>query len=161
MNRTCSRPRALGASAALLAAGLACVLAPSAVTAQKSQGGGAVLTVSGQGALFQLTSGSGEAPPSIGTVDSEGNTLPDGTYTWQLEILPDARTARKLRIAASKNGGIAPEPLEPETGVFTILNGSIVTENTSASPLVSSQSAAQAAGGQSARPELAGLDNGR
>ena len=85
----------------------------------------AILTVSGGDAVMTRIFTDGESP-AIDRFDAEGNYLADGTYSWELELIPDVRTARALRVAASKNGGQAPGAWERQSGSFTILGGKFV-----------------------------------
>ena len=85
----------------------------------------AVLSVSGGEVAFRQVYAGGEYP-SISRYDMKGGALPDGTYNWELALLPDAATARELRIAAARNGGEAPNAWLPQTGTFTIKDGSFV-----------------------------------
>lgn len=85
----------------------------------------AILTVSGNDRVFQRVLEAGE-DLSIGFFDPEGQPLPEGVYVWQLELVADAETARELRIAATLNGGTAPEPWSALSGTFAILGGSVV-----------------------------------
>ncbi len=83
---------------------------------------GGVVTVSGNGMVFQQRIEAG-AGASIGVFDLEGQLLPDGVYTWELELYPDARTAKRLRESALRNAGRAPEAWQRLTGTLTIRNG--------------------------------------
>ena len=146
MTRNHLRTGALGA-AVLIVAGLVPVGLPSAlhaegpaqelVTATLYAGGvdfqphvpfrRAVLTVSGNCQLYSRVFEAGERL-SLGLLDPEGQPLAPGTYTWSLELVPDAATARELRIAATRNGGEAPAPWAPQPGSFTVFDGSIVDQ---------------------------------
>lgn len=84
----------------------------------------ATVTVSGNGKTFNQQFEAGDSL-SIGVFDSSGQLLPDGVYKWQLDLIPDAATARELRIAASLNGGRAPNAWQPLSGTFAIVGGSM------------------------------------
>lgn len=86
--------------------------------------GGGVVTVTGGGLLFQQSIAAGSSA-SIKPFDPEGQLLPDGVYQWELELYPDARTAKKLRAAAAENGGRAPGAWERESGSFAVRGGLI------------------------------------
>lgn len=134
--------------AALLAAGLAVTFLPVELAAQGLARGGAevasaavfaggvdlapavryreaVVTVSGNGVTFRQVFKPGERL-SIGVFDPEGYVLADGVYSWELQLVPDARTAEKLRASAARNGGIAPEAWRPATGTFAIAGGAVL-----------------------------------
>lgn len=83
---------------------------------------GGVVTVSGNGLVFQQKIEANRGA-SIGVFDPEGQLLPDGVYGWELELYPDARTAKRLREAARKNNGRAPGAWQRQTGTFAIRNG--------------------------------------
>lgn len=136
-------------SAALFVAGVAALAPPATLEAQSpARGDGtqvasaavwaggvdltpevryreAVVTVSGNGRVFrQAVKAGGDL--SIGVFDPEGQLLPDGVYKWELELVPDTRTAAKLRAAAASNGGVAPNAWRRESGTFAIYNGLVV-----------------------------------
>ena len=82
----------------------------------------AVVTVSGAGKAYRYVFSAGSTP-EIGSFDPQGQPLPDGSYAWQLELLPTREAARQLAIAARDNGGIAPNAPAPLSGTFTIAGG--------------------------------------
>lgn len=147
MKRTHLRGGAIP-SAALLVAGLVGLAPPATLEAQSAARGDgakvasaavwaggvdftptvryreAVITVSGNGRVFRQAVQAGSL--SIGVFDPEGQLLPDGVYKWELELVPDARTAEKLRVAAAQNGGVAPNAWQRESGTFAIHNGLVV-----------------------------------
>lgn len=82
----------------------------------------AIISVSGGDVMLEQAFAAGEYL-SISGYDDEGNLLPDGTYSWELKLIPNASAAKELRLAASKNGGEAPNAWRPQSGVFTIRNG--------------------------------------
>lgn len=133
-------------AAVLFVAGLVSLAGPSALEAQRPAAqevaavsafpGGldflpqvgyswAIITWSGGDRYFRQEFAAGESP-FIGTFDLQGQPLPDGTYTWELELVPDRVAARDLMIAASKSGGLAPSTRSALSGSFAILNGAIV-----------------------------------
>ncbi len=135
--------------AVLLAAGLAVTSPPAELAAQgPARGGGtqvasaavfaggvdltpavryrqAIVTVSGNGVTFQQVYKPGESL-SIGAFDPKGYVLADGVYTWELQLVPDAKAAEKLRASAARSGGIAPEAWQPATGTFAVVGGAVV-----------------------------------
>src|SRR4051812_28003246 len=64
-----------------------------------------VLTVSGPGDLFIRHEFEAGTPPSLSVFDTEGQRLPDGSYTWELRGTPkiDARTKKEL--SRAREGG--------------------------------------------------------
>ena len=90
----------------------------------------AKLTVSGNGITFSRVIGRGRSL-SISPFDLEGQLLPDGVYSWQLELLPNDATAKRLRAAAAENGGKAPEAWSAQSGTFAISGGSIASPDLS------------------------------
>lgn len=82
----------------------------------------AIVTVSGGEVNFKQVFEEGDAP-SIGLLDPDGYVLPDGVYRWQLELVPDAATARTLRMRTTANGGVTPGAWERLSGTMTIRNG--------------------------------------
>ena len=134
------------AMAALLLAGIIAIALPGA--AQGANGGvgqlaaatvyangvdfqpnvayrGAKLTVSGPTMVFERAVGANQRL-SLDMFDPAGQLLPDGNYKWRLDLRPTASAARELRRSARRNGGTAPEPWLPETGIFTIKDGRMV-----------------------------------
>lgn len=83
---------------------------------------GATATVSGRTLTFQRSFAAGERL-SIGLFDPDGQLLPDGTYTWRLQLVPGRAAARDLRRAARRNGGTAPDAWQALSGAFTIRDG--------------------------------------
>jgi hypothetical protein len=84
----------------------------------------AILTVSGNGQTYRHELERGRQL-SIGVFDPDGNLLADGTYSWQLQLVPTEAAAKRLRAAAAENGGRAPEPWAAQSGSFTIRGGFI------------------------------------
>ncbi len=90
-----------------------------------------VLTVQGGGFLSTREFVSGEA--HFAPVDPEGFQLPDGTYNWEIRMIPPAlafndslvRSNERRGGGRSQNFGTAPEPVV-QSGSFTIANGAIV-----------------------------------
>ena len=89
-----------------------------------------VLTVQGGGFLTTREFTGSEA--YFAPVDSEGYQLPDGTYNWEIRLVPPPLTFNHTLTRSdelSDGGrtqklGTAPEPLV-QSGTFTIANGSI------------------------------------
>lgn len=90
-----------------------------------------VLTVSGGGIDTSQEFAAGVSPRFV-PVDDEGYQLPDGTYTWQLTVIPrtldlNSRTFRSE--VASEDGRTMRAATHPErqvqSGAFTIANGAI------------------------------------
>ena len=86
----------------------------------------AIVTLSGGDVVIRRVLEPGD-DLSIELFDLEGELLPDGIYNWRLELVPDADTARALRIEATANDGVAPSAWVPETGTFAIVNGLVVS----------------------------------
>lgn len=90
-----------------------------------------VLTVKGGG--HTLTSEFKGGAVSFAPVDEEGYLLPDGTYNWEISVIPRALDANNHHYRSdqpSKDGrsvkaGTAPEG-RTQSGSFTIANGAIV-----------------------------------
>jgi hypothetical protein len=90
-----------------------------------------VLTV--QGDDYTSTQEFTGGRPHFAPVDDEGYLLPDGTYSWELTVIPRAldannnnyRSAEPSADGRSLKAGIAPEGLV-QSGSFTIANGAIV-----------------------------------
>lgn len=86
----------------------------------------AILTVSrGDTVITRVFSASER--PSIDRFDLEGNVLADGSYQWELQLIPDAQTARELRLAASQNGGEAPGAWQRQSGSFAVQGGTFAS----------------------------------
>ncbi len=88
---------------------------------------GLVLTVSGGDVFVRQEFGPSESP----SFDTAG--LPDGTYRWELRVLPRARDLRTEEFTTGKvapNGAVVEQARAPrglaESGAFTILNGAVV-----------------------------------
>jgi len=82
----------------------------------------AVVTISGGDVLFTRVFEAGEQP-SIEPYDLEGNLLPDGEYSWRLELIPGAEAARKLRIEATQSKEEPASAWRALTGTFGIRGG--------------------------------------
>ena len=95
-----------------------------------------VLTV--QGGDFTSTQEFTSGQPYFAPVDAEGYQLPDGTYTWELTVIPRAldangktyRSAQPSADGRSMKEAQAPEGLI-QSGSFTITGGAIVDPNLS------------------------------
>ncbi len=128
-------------AATLLAAAFALVAMPAAageVATMSALGSGVawspqveyqglVLTVSGGDVFVRQEFGPGESP----SFDAAG--LPDGSYSWELVVLPRARSLRTEEFSTGKtapNGAVVEHARAPrgriESGAFTILNGAVV-----------------------------------
>jgi hypothetical protein len=86
-----------------------------------------VLTVEGGG---YHTTQEFTGRPYFAAVDPEGYQLPDGSYTWELTVVPRTRPASRGAAEESADGrstqaGEASEALV-QSGSFTIVNGAIV-----------------------------------
>lgn len=118
-----------------------------------------VLTVSGQGftQTFEFDSGS----PYFAPVDDEGYQLPDGRYTWELTVIPDAATVsqgnfRSEEVSAdgrSRKAAQVPEGLK-QSGAFTISGGAIANPD-----LAEFEQGAAEAADAAAAPEGAEVDD--
>ena len=127
--------------AVVLVAGLVSIALPTALEARGGAGvatavvhaggvdllpsvryGRAIVTVSGNGAVFRQVHRAGKAL-RIGVFDSRGQLLADGVYKWELQLVPDARSARRLRRQVQENGGGA--AWRSLTGTFAVRNGLI------------------------------------
>ncbi len=90
-----------------------------------------VLTVKGGG--HTLTSEFRGGRPSFAPVDPEGYLLPDGTYSWELTVIPRALDANNHHFRSDEpsadgrsfKAGTTPEG-RVQSGSFTIANGAIV-----------------------------------
>lgn len=90
------------------------------------------LTVAGQGHSSISSFRSGETP-TFAPVDSQGYSLPDGTYNWEISISP---RPEDLELEAFQAGSISADgrtavaakarTVPRQWGTFTILNGSLV-----------------------------------
>ena len=111
-----------------------------------------VLTVQGGGfsSTREFSGGSAHFAP----VDPEGYQLPDGTYNWELRVIPPPLSFNRTLVRSdeiSDNGrthklGVAPEPLV-QCGTFTIANGAIVDPG-----LVEPESVGERPGTRAAEP---------
>lgn len=88
----------------------------------------AILTVS-NGDTVTTRVFAGRERPSIDRMDPAGNLLADGVYNWELELIPDARSARELRRSANGTRDEAPGAWQPQSGSFTIQGGAFVSPN--------------------------------
>jgi hypothetical protein len=91
-----------------------------------------VLTVSGNDIFVNRRFELGEEPVFNG-VDARGKALPDGTYTWQLTVIPrlDELDARESANGRSDNDGSVGKQAEArkalsQSGAFTISLGAFV-----------------------------------
>ena len=82
----------------------------------------AVLTVTGMGRAFVLEFDS-YSQPTIGPFDPNGELLADGVYRWELQLVPNEMTAKRLRESAANNGGVAQRPWLPKSGSFAVQGG--------------------------------------
>lgn len=90
----------------------------------------AALTVSNGDLKFRQKFARGERP-EIGLFDPAGNLLPDGVYRWELDLVPTAEAAEKLRDAARKHGAHNTSAWVPRSGSFAIAGGRFVDPNAS------------------------------
>lgn len=150
MNKTHSRPGARTV-AALLVAGLASLAVPAIIEAQPAEVGDrelavvivysggielrplleyreAIVHVAGKDYDRRLVFEPGDRI-DVGTYDAEGDALGDGAYSWQLELVPEDAAARDMRIAATHNGGEAPDAWPKQAGSFVILGGSVASSD--------------------------------
>lgn len=86
----------------------------------------AIVTLSGGEVFVTQTFEPGESI-SVELLDLQGEALPDGTYSWELQLIPDQAAARELRMAATEAGGEAPDAWTRQTGSLTILGGLAVS----------------------------------
>ncbi len=114
----------------------------------------AFVSVSGNGVLIQRTLEAG-ADISISVFDLEGELLPDGRYTWRVELVPSDDIARQLRIEATQNEGVAPNAWQPETGTFTISGGVVASPD-----FAELSSSRETTGLPSSAPLQSGLQSG-
>lgn len=82
-----------------------------------------VLTVAGpDGLLLRQELEPGKAP-SLGLLDSTGTRLPDGSYSWELRVIP----RRQVGMREKRTGpGQSPDRPLVQSGHFSIQNGSFV-----------------------------------
>lgn len=78
-----------------------------------------VLTVAGPDSLTLQQEFQAGQSPSLSLFDSEGNRLPDGSYTWELRVIPQRRAGGREK---STGPGNLPRPLV-QSGHFSIRNG--------------------------------------
>ena len=77
----------------------------------------AVVTVSGNGRSFRYeVEANGRL--SIGLFDPEGQLLPDGSYTWELQLMPTEAAAARLRAGEA-------DAWAAQSGTFTIQGSAI------------------------------------
>jgi len=97
---------------------------------------GLQLTVSGpDGFHMDRTYGAGESA-AFNLFDGEGNTLPAGSYTYELRAIPQLDQAARDALAAARESGVSvgalrkagtlPVQIAPMTGAFSIRDGAIV-----------------------------------
>lgn len=108
----------------------------------------AILTVSGNGQSYRYDLAQGK-PLSIGLFDPDGQLLVDGTYRWELQLVPTKQTAEKLRAEAAENNGRALRPWTAQSGSFTVRGGAIADPN-----LTEEQALNRLADSATARPGL-------
>ena len=109
-----------------------------------------VLTVKGGG--HTLTSEFDAGTVSFVPVDAEGFQLPDGTYNWEISVIPPALDANNHHYRGdqpsadgrSLKAGTAPESLS-QSGSFTIANGAIVDPGLAETPSKAPEPEAKAA----------------
>ena len=83
---------------------------------------GGTITVTGPTMTYQRSFGAGERP-SIDLFDPEGQLLPDGIYTYRLQLTPSRLDAGELRRVARQDGGVDPDAWPAVSGSFAIRGG--------------------------------------
>jgi hypothetical protein len=141
VNRTTHHKQGPAWAALVTAAAICLALAPAATAADIAQVragsggldfqprveyGALVLTVSGpDGFHHRAEFGAGESP-AFSIFDQAGGVLPDGSYTWELSVVPsdsqrrDAFEANRMEV---KRGGVE---RQVQTGGFAVVAGSVV-----------------------------------
>ena len=89
---------------------------------------GVVLTVSGDDFVWRHDFGPGD-PVALSIYESDGSTLPDGVYHWQLEVLPDPDVAANLAIASTLNNQGEGDAISwpTQSGAVAIAGGTFVS----------------------------------
>jgi len=95
------------------------------------ENGGLVFTVSGPGGFYLQEEHPSGAMPTFAPKDGAGNALPDGSYTYELRLLP--AWAEPPAVYDEAQRGLAPakgagEPLV-QSGGFSILGGGFVMQD--------------------------------
>ncbi|HVR95521.1 MAG TPA: tail fiber domain-containing protein [Thermoanaerobaculia bacterium] len=98
-----------------------------------------VLVIAGpDGLTLRQEFESGKAP-SLGLFDQDGNRLPDGSYSWELRVIPRIDTATRERLNRARvaeddsvleklrSSGKLPERPLVQSGYFSIQGGNFVT----------------------------------
>jgi len=99
-----------------------------------------ILTVSAPGGEVFRKEFEAGATPSFKLIDKEGNSLPDGSYAYELRVIPNfSREVRKALAASRENGnttevmqelqrsGQLPTSLPVQSGSFLIEKGAVLT----------------------------------
>jgi hypothetical protein len=99
-----------------------------------------ILTVSAPGGEVFRNEFEAGATPSFKLTDREGNSLPDGSYSYELRVIPNlSREVRKALAASRENGNTAevmqelqrsgqlPTSLPVQSGSFLIEKGAVLT----------------------------------
>jgi hypothetical protein len=112
---------------------------------------GLILTVSGSDGLVYRQEFVSGTIPTFEPVDSEGQPYPDGSYTYELRVVPvvDAETRAALMAAREagdaeavmaqlQQAGELPQYVQVESGHFTIRDGAIVLSDAPERPALAS-----------------------
>lgn len=99
---------------------------------------GATLTISGPDNLLLEESFGAGVVPSVSIVDEKAGALPDGTYTYELRLLPEIDAQTRAALASSRASGDEsivqklrslgklPTSQQTQTGSFTVAGGHLV-----------------------------------
>jgi len=102
---------------------------------QLSAGEGLELIVSGPGDFYLRQPFPVGTAPSLSVFDSAGQALPDGSYAWELKVLPQLDEATRQALVAARQAGdtareVAFAATLPEarvqSGFFSVLSGAFV-----------------------------------
>jgi hypothetical protein len=92
-----------------------------------------VLTFAGPGAPLTRREFKAGQAPFLGLSDSEGDRLPDGSYAWELRVMPRVHAGTREELPGAREAGAEglsrggrPEQPLPLSGSFTIKEGSFV-----------------------------------
>jgi hypothetical protein len=90
------------------------------------------LTVSGPDGTVISKSFDAGVTPYLGLSDNKGNYFIDGSYTYELRVIPTLE--KKVRTAGDSGAGIPREKPLVQSGSFTILGGGFVSPTTGPEP---------------------------